>query len=61
MDDQRAALFLGDAEGIGAEAILDKYLKMKDDDTNRAKTVQLDRRRFGKQFPLLRNTKTIGW
>lgn len=61
VDDQRAALFLGGSEGIGAEAILDKYLKMKDDDTNRAKTVQLDRRRFGKQFPLLRNTKTIGW
>jgi hypothetical protein len=44
-----------------AGQMLDAYLKMKDDDTNRAKTVQLDRRRFGKQFPLLRNTKTIGW
>lgn len=55
-DDSRAVAY--DAH---ADKMLGAYLQMKDDDTNRAKTVQLDRRRFGKQFPLLRNTKTIGW
>ncbi len=38
-----------------------KFLKLKDDDTNRAKTVQLDRRVFGSSFRRLKNTKTIGW
>ena len=34
---------------------------MKDDWTNRAKTVKLDRRRFGGSFQNLRNTKLVGW
>ncbi len=44
-----------------AEAILDKYLKMKDDEEGFAKTVKLDRRYFGNNFNTLPNTKTIGW
>lgn len=60
-DDARAATYLGEGEGIGAAAILRHYLQMKDDDTNRAKTVQLDRRTFGSRFSRLKNTKTVGW
>lgn len=55
-DDSRQPAY--DAEAI---AILDRYLKMKDDDTNRAKTVNLDRRVFGPAFRSLRNTKVLGW
>lgn len=60
-DDARAPQYLGSADGIGAEAILDKYLKMKDDDTNRSKVVGLDRRRFGSNWNRLKTTKTVGW
>jgi len=59
-DDGRWQAFLGDGPE-GAQGILDRYLKMKDDSTNRAMTVSLDRRRFGTQFGTLPNTKTIGW
>ncbi len=55
-DDSRAAQHYTHAKDI-----LDHYLMMKDDDTNRAKTVQLDRRIFGNRFSRLKNTKTIGW
>lgn len=44
-----------------ADAMLDKYAKMKDNKTNRAQVVQLDRRRFGSNYSKLPNTKTIGW
>lgn len=44
-----------------ADAMLAAYLKLKDNRSNRATTVSLDRRRFGNQFSLLRNTKTVGW
>jgi len=63
-DDDRAPLFIGEGspQSPGADAILAKYLKMKDDDTNRAKTVQLDRRRFGQgRWSDLKNTKVLGW
>lgn len=58
--DERAPLFLGDSE-VGSRGILNRYLKLKDDKSNRAQTVKLDRRRFGAPFNALRNTKTIGW
>lgn len=64
--DDRAARFLGGitndggSEFLGAAAILDHYLKMKDD-VQAVKQVTLDRRRFGLAFDKLRNTKTIGW
>jgi hypothetical protein len=59
-DDTRASAFLGEG-GIGAEGILTKYLKLKDDSSSRAQTVRLDRRRFGNSEATLRNTKLIGW
>jgi hypothetical protein len=34
---------------------------MTGDSENRAKTVSLDRRRFGTSFDKLRNTKQVGW
>lgn len=40
---------------------LSKYLKLKDDDSNRAQTVQPDRRVFGERFSTLQNTKRVGW
>ena len=43
------------------EMMLNNYLKMKDDKGDRVSTVQLDRRRFGRAFDRLKNTKLIGW
>lgn len=59
-DDERYKDFLG-AGDWGAQGILTRYLKEKDDSTDRAQTVKLDRRRFGNNFNGLPNTKTIGW
>ncbi len=44
----------------GAEILL-HYLKLKDDNADRAQTVKLDRRVFRHNFSALKNTKTIGW
>jgi hypothetical protein len=44
-----------------AEVMLGKYLKLKDDQESRAKTVKLDRRRFSSNFRNLPNSKTVGW
>lgn len=44
-----------------ADLMLAGYLKLKDNKSNRAQTVKLDRRRFGRSFSNLPNTKTIGW
>jgi hypothetical protein len=63
-DDDRAAGLLGDDDEKypgGAGTLLRKYVKMKDDNINRAKVVKLDRRRFGGSFQNLRNTKLVGW
>lgn len=59
-DDDRYKDFLGDSAS-GAQGILNRYLKMKDDATNRAKSVNLDRRQFSSPWSKLPNTKTIGW
>lgn len=56
VDDTRAAEFLARAEGI-----LNKYLKMKDDTSDRSLRVKLDRRYFGQNFNRLPNTKTVGF
>lgn len=45
----------------GADKLLNEYLRLKDDSSNRAKSVTLDRRRFGPNYQSLANTKTIGW
>lgn len=65
-DDTRADGFLTDNEAKnsqGAGVLLRRYLTMKDDPEGRAKTVELDRRRFGNQsnWNRLPNTKSIGW
>jgi hypothetical protein len=44
-----------------AEKKLGAYETFEGDKTNRAQTVILDRRRFGRAFSKLNNTKTIGW
>lgn len=58
--DERSTAFLGNGPD-GAEGILTKFLKLQADDEGRAKTVQLDRRRFGSSFNRLPITKTLGW
>lgn len=58
--DDRTEAFLGSGEG-GAQGILDRYLKMKDDSGNRAEFVRLDRRYFGGAYNKVPNTKTLGW
>lgn len=64
-DDERAASFLTSDEKInpqGAGVLLRRFLNMKDDPEGRAKTVMLDRRRFGiSRWDRLPSTKTIGW
>lgn len=64
-DDERAAQYLGDGDAAGtfpgAQAILRKYLQMKDDKSGRSQRVSLDRRFFGPAFDRLKNTKRIGW
>ena len=66
-NDDRAPQFLGgeykSQDGnvfLGAAAILDRYLKMKDDE-QATKRVTLDRRFFGNNFNRIPNTKMIGW
>ena len=57
--DDRAGVFLGgqSRDGfLGAQAILDRYLKTEGDEV--PKTVTLDRRRFGPRWGALRDTKT---
>ena len=59
-NDNRQNAFLGDSE-TGAQGILNRYLKLANDDEDRAKRVTLDRRYFSQDFFRLKNTKTIGW
>ena len=40
--------------------VLDRYLKMKDDKSDRSQSVKLDRRRFGKQYSTLPRSKFFG-
>ena len=59
-DDTRADNFLGDGPA-GAQGLLNRYLKLKDDSSDRSKMVTLDRRYFKAPFSRLRNTKSVGW
>lgn len=60
-DDSRMDVFLGDSPA-GAQGILNRYLKLKDDQGNRAEQVKMDRRRFGNpSFAALPNTKEVGF
>ena len=58
--DKRADAYLGDGQG-GAQGILDRYLKNMTDNEGRGQQVQLDRRRFGKSFQNVAQTKALGW
>lgn len=44
-----------------ADDMLRDYLKLKDNRSNRATTVKLDRRSFGRAYSTLPNTKVVGW
>jgi hypothetical protein len=62
--DTRQAEYMGDDEErfpLGALTLLKKYLRNASDREGAVKTVGLDRRRFGRNFDRLKNTKTIGW
>lgn len=58
--DDRWKDFLGDGP-FGAQGILERFLQLKDDTSDRAQTVKLDRRRFRTNISRLPNTKTVGW
>ena len=62
--DDRQAAYLGDDDKqfpLGAGTLLRQYLKNVEDREGAVHTVGLDRRRFGRAFDRLKNTKTIGW
>lgn len=63
-DDTRVSEFigggLGSNEGLYGKRIA-QYLKLANDNANRASIVQLDRRIFGAAFSSLRNTKQVGF
>ena len=60
-DDDRVPSFLGENSDSGAPMIRRRYLAMKDDSSNRAISVSLDRRRFGRRWDVLPATKSIGF
>lgn len=55
-DDERAARFHG-----MAEKALSRYLPQANSESVATHTVKLDRRRFGRAWSNLKNTKRIGW
>ena len=62
--DNRQAEWLGgdeDAHPLGFETLFKKYMRNVEDREGAVHTVGLDRRRFGRPFDRLKNTKTIGW
>jgi len=61
--DDRQTAYLGDGEQfpLGAGTLLKSYLMNAKDREGAVATVGLDRRRFGRAFDRLKNTKQIGW
>ena len=62
--DQRVDAYLGedpDRFPMGFKALLNAYLKNLKDREGAVVTVGLDRRRWGRPFDRLKNTKQIGW
>ena len=55
-DDSRREEYLNRATNM-----LNHYLKLKDDNSDRAISVTLDRRLFRNNFSTLKNTKSVGW
>ena len=62
--DDRMTAYLGDDDEIaplGFGTLLRKYLRNVEDREGAVHTVGLDRRRWGRPFDRLKNTKSIGW
>lgn len=66
--DSRQAEYLGGGDGdaalrypLGFMTLLSQYLKNAKDREGAVKTVGRDRRRWGRPFDQLKNTKNIGW
>jgi len=59
-DDERAVAYLGDTE-IGAQGILQRFLKLANDNENRSQMVKMDRRTFRPNNNALPVTKLTGW
>lgn len=62
--DDRQAAYLGDDEErypLGVGTLMKKYLKNVEDREGAVHTVGKDRRRWGRPFDQLKNTKNIGW
>src|SRR5882724_9178713 len=62
--DSRQAEYLGDNADrypLGAGTLLSAYLKNVEDREGAVHTVGKDRRRWGRRFDQLKNTKQIGW
>ena len=62
--DDRWESFLSDNENAhpgGSRVLLRRYLQMKDDNSNRAKRVRLDPRRFGPAWSSLPKSKVFGY
>lgn len=60
-DRQTAYLGTGDQYPLGAGTLLNAYLKNVEDREGAVHTVGKDRRRWGRPFDQLKNTKNIGW
>ena len=59
-DDTRMSEFLGEGPN-GAQGILTRYLRLKDDASTRPAKVRLDKRSFGRGGGTLANTKKLGF
>ena len=62
--DSRQEAYLGsdpDRHPLGVGTLMRAYLKNIEDREGAVHTVGRDRRRWGRSFDLLKNTKTIGW
>lgn len=59
--DDRWQSFLSDTAPSGSRTLLRRFLELKDDDSNRAKRVVLDGRRFGPAWDRLPKSKVFGY
>ena len=63
-DESRQEAYLGSDEErhpLGVGTLMRRYLKNVEDREGAVHTVGRDRRRWGRSFDMLKNTKTIGW
>ena len=59
-DDERSVAYLGDGP-MGAQGILNRFLKLVNDKSDRSQMVKLDRRTFRPNNSNLPVTKLVGW